>query len=346
MQKIKTALLSYGMSGQVFHAPFLHLHPGFELKGSWERSTRKIESDYPGVRSYPSLDAVLHDDVDLVIVNTPVATHFDYAKRALKAGKHVLVEKAFTANAAEAMELEALADQKGLQLCVFQNRRWDSDFQLVRNILREGVLGPIVEAELHFDRYNPNLSPKQHKETQNEGAGILKDLGSHLIDQALQLFGFPEGVFADLRATRDQSVVDDCIDVLLYYPQTRVRIKAGYFVMEPQAAYVLHGKKGSFLKSRADVQENDLKAGNRPTSHNWGYEPAGAEGILHFDKGGILEKKKLGAPPGNYLHFFEALYQALSTGGDVPVPASDGVKTMRIIDAAIQSSATKSYVAL
>lgn len=346
MQKIKTALLSYGMSGQVFHAPFLSLHPGFELRGSWERSSQKIEEDYPGVRSYPSLDAVLHDDVDLVIVNTPVATHFDYAKRALKAGKHVLVEKAFTANAAEAEELEALAAQKGLKLCVFQNRRWDSDFQLVRNVLNEGVLGPIVEAELHFDRYNPNLSPKQHKETPNDGAGILKDLGSHLIDQALQLFGFPEGVFADLRVTRDESVVDDYIDVLLYYPQLRVRIKAGFFVMEPQAAYVLHGKRGSFLKARADVQEHDLKAGNRPTSHNWGYEPDGAEGILHFDKGGIVERRQLAAPPGNYLHFFEALYQSLIGQGEVPVPAADGVRTMRVIDAAILSNATKSYIPL
>ncbi len=346
MQKIKTALLSYGMSGQVFHAPFLHLHPGFDLRGSWERSRQKIEEEYPGVRSYTSLDAVLHDDIDLVIVNTPVATHFDYAKRALKAGKHVLVEKAFTSNAAEAEELEALATQKGLKLCVFQNRRWDSDFQLVRDVLNEGVLGPIVEAELHFDRYNPNLSPKQHKETPNDGAGILKDLGSHLIDQAVQLFGFPEGVFADLRTTRDQSVVDDCIDVLLYYPQTRVRIKAGFFVMEPQAAYVLHGKKGSFLKPRADVQENDLKDGNRPTSHNWGYEPDGAEGILHVENGGIIERRRLAAPPGNYFHFFEALYQSLTGGEEVPVPASDGVKTMRIIDAAIQSSAAKSYIPL
>lgn len=346
MHKIKTALLSYGMSGKVFHAPFLHVHPGFELVGAWERSQLKIQTDYPEARSYPSLEALLMDDIDLVVVNTPVATHFEYARKAILAGKHVLVEKAFTTNAAEAEALDALAKVKGVKLCVFQNRRWDSDFRLVQSVLREGKLGDIVEAEFHFDRYNPNLSPKTHKETVNDGAGILKDLGSHLIDQALHLFGYPEGIFADVRITRAQSLVDDYIDILLYYPDKRVRIKSGFFVMEPIPSYVLHGKNGSLLKPRGDVQEDDLKAGNIPSPDNWGYEPEGKEGVLHFEHDGIIERKRISAPAGNYYEFFDALCRSISENTEVPVPAADGVKTMKIIDAAIRSSETKSYISL
>ena len=175
MQKIKTALLSYGMSGKVFHAPFLNLHSGFELLGSWERSKKLIQEDYPSVTSYPSLEAVLESDATLIVVNTPVGTHFEYAKQVLLAGKHALVEKAFTTTVAEAQELTALAKAKGLKLAVFQNRRWDSDFKTVQKIVNEKLLGDIVEAEFHFDRFNPILSPKIHKETAN--AGLTKPSG-------------------------------------------------------------------------------------------------------------------------------------------------------------------------
>jgi scyllo-inositol 2-dehydrogenase (NADP+) len=243
MQKIKTALLSYGMSGKVFHAPFLEFHPGFELLGSWERSKKLIQQDYPQVISYPSLEAILEDKtIELVVVNTPVGTHFEYAKKVLLAGKHALVEKAFTTTVAEAQELAALAKEKGLRLSVFQNRRWDSDFKTVKKIIDDNLLGAIVEAEFHFDRYNPILSPKIHKETANSGAGILKDLGPHLIDQALFLFGLPMAVFADIRITRSHSLVDDYLDILLYYSDFRVRLKAGFFVREANPAYVIPNK--------------------------------------------------------------------------------------------------------
>ena len=247
MQKIKTALPSYGMSGKVFHTPFLNFHPGFELLGSWERSKKLIQIDFPEMKSYASIDELLVDDIDLVIINTPVETHYEYAKKVLLSGKHAVVEKAFTTTVEQAQELAAIAKEKNVKLSVFQNRRWDSDFKTVQKIISEEVLGDIVEAEFHFDRYNPLLSPKQHKETLNSGAGILKDLGPHLIDQALCLFGLPQSVFADIRITRAQSLVDDCIDILLYYASFRVRIKAGFFVREANPAYVIHGKKGSFL---------------------------------------------------------------------------------------------------
>ncbi|MGL5113037.1 MAG: Gfo/Idh/MocA family oxidoreductase [Flavobacterium sp.] len=346
MQLIKTALLSYGMSGKVFHAPFFDLHPGFEITGAWERSKKLIQADFPSVKSYASIAELLEDDCELVVVNTPVGTHYEYAKQVLLAGKHAIVEKAFTTTVAEAKELTALAQEKGLQLAVFQNRRWDSDFKTVQKIVQDQVLGELVEAEIHFDRYNPNLSPKQHKETQNAGAGILKDLGSHIIDQALCLFGFPEAVSADIRITRAESKVDDWIDITLFYPDLRVRLKAGFFVREPQPSYTLHGTKGSFLKARGDVQEDDLKLGKKPNLTTWGSEPEALQGFLHTQIGEQLVKEKVPTLQGNYNAFFEGVYQAITKGKSMPVSGQEGVQVMQIIEAALKSNQKEQRIRL
>lgn len=344
MQKIKTALLSYGMSGKVFHAPFLELHPGFDLTGAWERSKKLIQEDYPLVKSYADFDELLKDDVDLVIVNTPVDTHFEYAKKALLAKKHVVVEKAFTTTVAEAEELAAIAEEQKLKLAVFQNRRWDSDFKTVRDIYDKNILGETVEAEIHFDRYNPNLSAKNHKETANSGAGILKDLGPHIIDQALVLFGFPDAIFADIRITRDYSVVDDWFDITLFYPTFRVRLKASFFIREPLPSYVIHGKKGSFIKSRGDVQEDELKAGKKPMVSDWGIEPVYKSGVLHTEIEGSTVRENIPTLHGNYYGFFDELYKSIRKNQPEPVTAQDGVNVMRIIGAAIESSARQQII--
>jgi scyllo-inositol 2-dehydrogenase (NADP+) len=347
MQKIKTALLSYGMSGKVFHAPFLELHPGFELLGSWERSKKLIQEDYPEVKSYPSLESILEDQsVDLVIVNTPIDSHFEYAKKVLLAGKHAIVEKAFTATLAEAQELADLAKEKGLKLAVFQNRRWDSELKTVKKVLDEKLLGEIVEAEFHYDRYNPILSPKIHKETINSGSGILKDLGPHLIDQALYLFGFPNAVFGDIRTTRENSLIDDYADILLYYSNFRVRLKAGFFVREPNPSYVVHGKNGSFLKSRGDVQEDELKIGKKPNLTTWGTEQEGKEGLLHTEIDGKIIKEKVPTLQGNYYDYFDGVYQSIVNNLPEPVTAQDGANVMRIIEAVFQSNEQKRVINL
>ncbi|MBC5840426.1 MAG: Gfo/Idh/MocA family oxidoreductase [Flavobacteriaceae bacterium] len=346
MQKIKTALLSYGMSGKVFHAPFLALHPGFELLGSWERTKKLIQLDFPVVLSYPTLEAILKSESDLVIINTPVATHYEYAKQVLQAGKHAIVEKAFTTTVAEAEELAAIGKAKGVKLAVFQNRRWDSDLKTVKQVLSENLLGDLVEAEFHFDRYNPGLSLKQHKETANAGAGILKDLGPHLIDQALYLFGFPTAIYADIRTTRAESLVDDWIDLVLYYANFRVRLKAGFFVREANPAYVVHGKKGSFLKHRGDVQEDELKAGKKPNLVDWGMEPIAKEGLLHTVENDEIIRKSIRTLQGNYYDFFEGMYQAIVNDSIEPVTALEGIQVMQIIEAAIQSNREKKVIAL
>ena len=346
MQKIKTALLSYGMSGKVFHVPFLEFHQGFELVGSWERSKKLIQLDYPNTKSFATLEEVLQSDADLIIVNTPVGTHFEYAKQVLLVGKHAVVEKAFTTTVAEAQELADLAKQKGVKLSVFQNRRWDSDFKTVQQIVSSKVLGELVEAEIHFDRYNPVLSPKIHKETANDGAGILKDLGPHIIDQALYLFGFPQSVFADIRITREHSLVDDWIDMLLFYPDFRVRLKAGFFVREANPAYVIHGKKGSFLKPRGDVQEDELKLDKKPNLDSWGTEPTELEGFLHTEMDGEIINKKVPTLQGNYYDFFDGVYQSIVKDLPEPVTAHDGTRVMQIIEACIQSSEQRRSIKL
>ena len=347
MQQIKTALLSYGMSGKVFHAPFLQLHSGFDLVGSWERSKKFIHNAYPNVKSFESIESILNDDsIELVIVNTPVATHFEYAKKVLNAGKHALVEKAFTTTVEEARELAELAKAKGLKLCVFQNRRWDSDFKTVQKIIKEGLLGELVEAEFHFDRYNPLLSPKKHKETANNGSGILKDLGPHLIDQALCLFGLPKAVSGDIRITRENSLVDDWIDLTLYYENFRMRLKAGFFVREAHPAFTVHGKKGSFLKPRGDVQEDDLKLGKKPNRTDWGTEPESLQGLLHTEKDGKIFRAKTPTLQGNYYDLFDSLYHSILKNTDEPVTAQDGADVMKIIGAAIESNAVKKIVFL
>lgn len=346
MKKIKTALLSYGMSGKVFHAPFIELHPGYELIGAWERSKKLIQKDYPNAKSYSSLEELLSDTVDLVIVNTPVDTHYQYAKKVIESGKHLIVEKAFTTNVNEAKELKALAQEKNIKLTVFQNRRWDSDFKTVRNVLEDSILGDIVEAEIRFDRYNPILSPKKWKETNNSGAGILKDLGPHIIDQALTLFGFPNALFADIRTLRDNSLVDDNIDIILYYDDKRVRLHAGFFNKEQFPGFVLQGRNGSFFKSRADIQEDVLKTGTKPNTKDWGKEPVEKEGILNVTINGETIRKTIPTLQGNYYDFFEGVYQSISQNKTEPVTADDGLKVMQIIEASLLSSEQKRVITL
>jgi predicted dehydrogenase len=239
-----------------------------------------------------------------------------------------------------------LAQAKGLKIAVFQNRRWDSDFKTVQKILADDKLGEIVEAEFHFDRYNPVLSPKVHKETANAGAGILKDLGPHLIDQALNLFGMPKGVFADIRITREHSVVDDYIDILLYYSDKRVRLKAGFFVREANPAFVLHGKKGSFLKPRGDVQEDELKLGKKPNLTTWGTEPKDKEGLLHTELNGEIVREKIPTLQGNYYDYFDGVYQSITQNQPEPVTAQEGANVMQIIEAAIQSNTEQKVITI
>lgn len=347
MQPINTALCSFGMSGWVFHAPFIHVSPHFNFYGVWERSKNAVQEKYPEVKSFKTLEEMLADDeIELVIVNTPNYTHFHYTKKALLAGKHVIVEKPFTVTFEEGEELIKLAASQHKKLSVYQNRRYDSDYKTIQRIIEEKWLGDIVEAEFHFDRYSEEIGPKIHKETPGPGAGSLYDLGSHLIDQALQLFGMPESIFADIRIVRPVSKVDDYFDLLLYYQKLRVRIKSSYLVREPLPGYILHGSKGSFIKPKTNVQEEALQAGAVPGSADWGKEPETEKGLLHTEKNNGVIKNLIESERGNYADYYSAMYDAIRNDKPVPVFAEDALDVIRIIEAAYKSNDEKKVISI
>ncbi len=345
MQPINTALCSFGMSGLVFHAPFLKINPGFNFYGVWERSKNIAEEKYPDVKTYRSLEEMLQDDaVELVIVNTPNASHFEYASKALEAGKHVIVEKPFTITAMEGNKLIELARKQDKKISVYHNRRFDSDYKTIKKVIEGKLLGELVEVEMHFDRYREELSPKMHKETPGPGSGSLYDLGSHLIDQALQLFGMPEKIFADIQSLRPISRVDDYFELLLYYKNLRVRLKSSYVVREALPGYILHGLKGSFIKPKTDVQEEMLQAGITPGKSDWGTESESEMGLLHTEVNAKVKREYIRSEQGNYNEYYEGIYRAIRHNKPLPVTAEEAVNVIRIIEAAYQSNSSNPNV--
>ncbi|HKO78955.1 MAG TPA: Gfo/Idh/MocA family oxidoreductase [Chitinophagaceae bacterium] len=336
---IKTGICSYGMSGKLFHAPFIQNHPGFELTAIVERSKNESKERYPDTKLYRSVEELISDEsLQLIIVNTPVQTHYDYAKKVMAAGKHVIVEKPFTVTSQQAEELVQLADKHKVMLFVFQNRRYDGDYKAVKEVLEKKILGEIKEVEIRYDRYRPEISYKVHKETDLPGAGITYDLGAHLIDQSLQLFGQPQALFADMMAMRDGSPVDDYFELILFYPSFRVRLKGSCFVKEPVPEYILNGSKGTFLQKRSDLQETNLLKDVSPSLETWCPAPDKPDGLLHVVANGKEVKEERTTSPGNYMYYFDDVYKAIHKTIPNPVPGIDGVKIIRIIEAAKQSA--------
>ena len=318
---IRTALLAYGMSGKLFQAPFLAAHPGFELYAVVERTEARMPHDYPGIRSLRSVAELLADTtVELIVVNTPSASHFELASQALLAGKHVLLEKPVATSVAQLQALLALARQQGRHLLAYQNRRWDSDFGSVRRIVEGGQLGQLLEAHFRFDRYKPALNIKKFKEEPGPGAGLLADLGPHVIDQALSLFGRPLSAHKTLGRNRPGSQVDDFFSLHLRYPRgLNVWLTSSLLVAAPGPAYVLHGTLGSYQKRRTDPQEAQLLAGLAPTAPTYGREQPGQEGLLTLATAGQLNTTPDTAAPGNYMGLFEAVYAAIRYDAAYPI---------------------------
>ncbi|MEM7511963.1 MAG: oxidoreductase [Bacteroidota bacterium] len=337
-QPIKVGLFAYGMSGKVFHMPLLDHHSGFQVNKVLERSRVTASLDYPYLEVVKTSEELLADpDIELIIVNTPEATHASLCKQALEAGKHVVSEKAFTVTSKEAQELIALAEEKDLILSVFQNRRWDSDFLTVKKVVEEGLLGRIVSFESHFDRYRTFIKPATWKEDDAPGTGILYNLGSHLIDQALVLFGEPEEVFADLRVVRTNGRVPDYFTLILFYPTFTATLKASYLVKGRHPKYQVLGEMGSFKKFGMDPQEDALKAGTTYGSEGWGEEVEENWGILDANINGLDVSGHVESIPGSYLSFYENIYQAIREGKPLEVKAKTALKTVQIIEASYES---------
>jgi len=344
---IQTGLCAYGMSGQIFHAPFLSCMEEFDFVAVTERHTKKAGARYPQVTSYASVDEMLNNpELELIIVNTPNVTHFEYAKNALLAGKHVVVEKPFAATDEEAKILVTLAKEQSKSLMVYQNRRWDSDFKIVKKVIEEKKLGSLIEANIHYDRYKMEPSAKKHKEKADPGVGLIYDLGPHIIDQAIALFGKPKAVFARVQHHRPESLVDDYFSIQLLYPNFNCTLKSSLLVREQGPGYILHGTEGSFLKSRSNFQEDRLKEGISPCNSDWGEEPEEDKGLLHTTQEGETIRQYISSPKGDYKGFYKAVYQHIREGQPFPIPLSDVLLNMRIIEAAIKSQENKMVVNL
>lgn len=336
---IKTGICSYGMSGKLFHAPFINVHPGFELTGIVERNNNDSRERYPGSKLYRSVEELCaNKDIQLIIVNTPSYLHFEHAKAAILAGKNIVVEKPFTIAVKEAEELIALAEKQKVQITIYQNRRYDADYLAVKKVISEKLLGDLREVEIRYDRYRPVYGGKPHKEGSLPGAGNMFDLSPHLVDQALQLFGWPKALFTDAWKMRDDVVPPDYFEMLFYYDKLRVRLKATCICRETVPGYMLHGMKGSFLQQRSDQQEQQLQAGTVPSMQSWCPGPSKPDGYLHTEVNGEVIKKEFTSTPGNYMGFFEDLHKSLTGKGPNPVPPSDGLKTVKIIEAGFQST--------
>lgn len=345
--KIVTGIASFGMSGKVFHAPLLTNHEGFHLKTIVERSINQAQQWYPDVQISKSFDDLLHDsEIELVIVNTPDHTHAELAHKALMAGKHVVVEKPFTLHASECEDLLNLAIRKNKILSVFQNRRWDGDFLTVQKIIKNELLGKLVEYEAHFDRFRNYIQPNTWKEDSSTGTGTLYNLGSHLIDQALVLFGMPDSVSADIRTLRPEGKVDDFFEVLLNYPEIRVALKASYLVRELGPRYGLHGTHGSFLKYGIDPQEDALKKGESPLNVDWGNESADMWGTLNADKRGLHYVGKVQTIPGNYMAFYDNIFEAIVNDKELAVKPEEAINVISVIEAALESHKHKKIISL
>ncbi|MBL7741202.1 MAG: Gfo/Idh/MocA family oxidoreductase [Chitinophagaceae bacterium] len=347
MNTIRTGICSYGMSGKLFHAPFIEAHPGFELSAIVERNNNDSRERYPGSKLCRSVEELCTDkELQLIIVNTPTHLHYEQVKMALLAGKNVLVEKPFAIKVKEAEELAELAKKQKVQLSIYQNRRYDGDYRAVKKVVEEKLLGDLREAEIRYDRYRPKYSGKPHKEGELPGAGIIYDLSPHLVDQALQLFGWPKALFADVWKMREDVQARDYFEMLFYYDKMRVRLKATCIARETVPAYILHGMKGSFLQERSDMQEQQLLAGDIPSLEKWCDTPSKPDGLLHTEINGEMVRKQLTSTPGNYMGYFDDLYKSLTGQGPNPVPAEDGIKTIKIIEAALESAEKGKVVSL
>lgn len=334
--QINTGLLAYGMSGKVFHAPFINSHPGFNLSAVTERNHKNAVHDYPSIKSYDSVEDLLADEsIELVIINSPNYTHYEYAKLALKAGKHILVEKPFTATMAQAKELFALAKSVGKKALVYQNRRFDSGFNSTKKVIESGKLGKLVEAHFRYDRYRNEIGPKAFKEEPYEASGLQYDLGPHLLDQAIALFGKPEKYYKILSKNRVGTKVDDYFFIQLSYPNDlHVFLTASMLVVDVKDAFVINGVMGSFSKNHADVQESQLLKGMKPADNGYGIEdPNDAGRLTLITESGDRTVELIPSEKGDYTGLFEAVYQNIIHDIPYPITEEDILAQLEILEA-------------
>lgn len=333
-KQIRTALVGYGSVAEKMHAPLISVCPDLDFVAIVERNGNRCEEKFPKVRTFRSFDELLEADAaDLICITTPNEFHFPMAKKCLLAGKHVVVDKPVTIFSHEAEELEKLAQEKGLVCSVFQNRRFDGDFQTLQKLVAENTLGDMVYLESHFDRFRPNVS-ENWREKEVPGNGITFDLGTHLIDQVILLFGKPDAIYADIQKQRKNAIADDYFDISLIYGGFKARVTAGVLVNVQTPRFLILGQKGSFQKFHLDVQEQAFKDGKIPEGPDWGVDPEEKWGKLY------LENDTYPYPtlPGDYRIFYQNIADAILKNTSLQVTLSQAVSVLKIIEASFKSA--------
>ncbi len=330
---LNVGLVGFGFASKVFHAPVIRAVEGLRLTTTVQRSGAGDPS-YADVEFVRSVDELLERPIDLVVVATPNTSHYPIAKQCLLAGRHVVVDKPFTVTLAEAEELVRLAKEARRVLSVYQERRYTGDCVTVHKVVSDGVLGRIVTFEHHFDRFRPELKPGAWREQRLPGSGVWYDLGPHLLDYALLVFGIPQAVGADIRIERDGAVVDDAFDVTLYYPRMRAVLRASMLAAGPAPTFVVHGTNGSFIKYGQDPQEGALKAGQTPDAPDWDREPPELYGKLTTSEG----TRVVPTIPSTFTHYYENVRDAILGKAPLAVTPEWGLDVMRGLELAVASS--------
>ena len=336
---IRVGLVGFGMAGRVFHAPLISSVDGLELAAVVERNSNQASARYRGITTYRALEEMLaNDSLSLIVVATPSGSHFEIARQVLAAGKNAVVDKPLATDSDQIAELIALSKPHGPLLMPFQNRRWDGDFLTIQQILRDGTLGRLVHLESRMDRWSPGATRRPWKEDPEQGGGVLLDLGTHLVDQALMLFGKPLAVSADVLRERDRQGANDAFSMRLRYEDFSVTLGANALSSPPGARFHLRGTKGNFLKKGVDPQEAALNKITRITAANWGSEPSSDWGILHVDVDGAIVTQPLATQAGDYRRYYMAVRDALLGKSALPTTATEAWRTARILEWAQESS--------
>ncbi len=331
---IRTALVGYGSVAEKMHAPLIDVCSDLDFTGVVERNGNRCQDKYTAVTTFRSLEELLTAEIaELIVITTPNEFHYPMAKQCLLAGKHVVVDKPVTIFSHEAEELNALAKEKNLICSVFHNRRYDGDIMTLQKLIAENTLGDLAYLESHFDRFRPNVS-ENWREKEVPGNGITYDLGSHLIDQVVLLFGLPESIQADIRKQRKSAVADDHFDIILYYPRFKARVTAGVLVNAPTPKFLLLGENGSYQKFGLDVQEQAFKEGRRPEGGNWGVESLENWGKL------FLSSETVAYPTlnGDYRIFYQNVADAIQKGTLLKVTIEQTISVLKLIEASFQSN--------
>ncbi len=338
--RIRAGVVGFGLGGKVFHAPFLNAVEGLELAAVLQRHGNEATQVYPGVALVRTMEDLLtQPELTLVVITTPPSTHYELARQSLEAGKHVVIDKPFVASSEQARQLIELARSRGLVLSAFQNRRWDGDFLTLQKLLAENALGRVVSLESRFERFQPGPRPKKWQEENLPGNGLVHDLGSHLADQALVLFGTPEAVSADIRFDRDLTAVNDGFAIHLHYPRLRVSLYASLLACTAGPRYVAHGTRGSYVKYGLDPQEPALKAGKKLGGPNWGEEPEDGWGTLTTMQNGAAVERRVPTLPGDYRSYYENVRDTILGEAALAVPGEQGWRVLRLLELAMESSA-------